>query len=214
MGQKAAPRLDEKGKVTGVQGDVRDITDRKEAEAERLRALKLEKIAITDPLTKIYNRRFFYEAAEKEFERARRSNSPISLIIFDIDHFKEVNDTYGHLTGDQVLINLVNLCQRNTRSIDIFARFGGEEFVVLMPDTDPKSAQEMAERLREMVAEKPLASSGEADVSTTISLGIAHWDSQSSLEINILLDQADQALYQSKKAGRNRMTIWKDPDLP
>lgn len=89
----ATPRLDESNKVTGVQGSLRDITDRKLAEAERLRALKLEKIAITDPLTKIYNQRFFYEAAEKEIERTKRSGSPLSIILFDIDYFKKVNAT-------------------------------------------------------------------------------------------------------------------------
>ncbi len=204
----ATLRQGENGEITGFQGSVRDITARKQAEAERLRALKLEQIAITDPLTKIYNRRFLYEAAEKEIERAKRSGSPLSVIMFDIDLFKDVNDTYGHSTGDQVLINLVNLCQRNIRSMDLFARFGGEEFVILMPDTDSKSAQETAERLREMVAEKPMTTSGETDVSVTISMGIANWDYKNPLEINALLDRADQALYQSKEAGRNRVIVW------
>lgn len=204
----ATLRQGDNGEIIDFQGNVRDITARKQAEAARLHASKLEQIAITDPLTKIYNRRFFYEVAEKEIERAKRSSSLLALIIFDIDHFKEVNDTYGHSTGDQVLINLVNLCQRNIRSMDLFTRFGGEEFVILMPDTDSKSAKETAERLREMVDEKPVATSGETDVSVTISLGIANWDYTNPLEINALLDQADQALYQSKEAGRNRVIVW------
>jgi len=203
-------RHDENGEVIGWQGTVRDITARKQAETERLRALKLEQIAITDPLTKIYNRRFFNEVAEKEIERAKRSRSPLSVIIFDIDYFKNVNDTYGHLTGDQVLINLVNLCKHNIRSMDIFARFGGEEFVILMPDTDMQSAHETAERLREKVAEKPMATSGKTGVSITISLGIANWNYDSPLGINALLDRADQALYQSKEAGRNRVIVWRE----
>jgi diguanylate cyclase (GGDEF)-like protein/PAS domain S-box-containing protein len=206
----ATPRVGENGKVIGVQGHVRDITARKQAQAERLRALKFEQIAITDPLTKIYNRRFFYEAAEKETKRAKRSNSSFSIILFDIDHFKRINDNYGHLIGDQVLINLTELCQRNIRSMDLFARLGGEEFVILMPDTDDRSAQEIARRLRAMIADKPIAESGETRISVTISLGIAEWKFDNPIEINTLLDRADQALYRSKEAGRNRVEIWKD----
>ncbi|MBW8011932.1 MAG: diguanylate cyclase [Chloroflexi bacterium] len=209
----ATLRQEKNGKVTGFQGSVRDITDRKQAEAERLRAMKLEQIAITDPLTKIYNRRFFNEAAEKEIERAKRSGSSLSVIVFDIDHFKNVNDTYGHSTGDQVLINIVNICKRNVRSMDLFARFGGEEFVIMMPETDINSAQETAQRLREIVAEKPITKSDKTDVSVTISPGIANWDSEKSLNILALLDRADQALYQSKEAGRNRVTIWGEGNI-
>ena len=204
----ATPRLDENGEVNGVQGNVHDITARKQAETERVRALELEQIAITDPLTEIYNRRFFNQVANKELERARRSNSPLSLILFDIDHFKSVNDTYGHLVGDQVLINLAALCDQNVRSMDLFARFGGEEFVILMPDTDSEAAAESAERLRKIVAEKPLAREGTTDIFVTISLGIASLNFESSPEFNNLLRRADQALYRAKKAGRNRVIPW------
>jgi diguanylate cyclase (GGDEF)-like protein/PAS domain S-box-containing protein len=206
----ATLRHDENGRVIGFQGSVRDITARKQAEAERLRAAKLEQIAITDPLTKVYNRRFFYEVAEKEIERAKRSRSPISIIIFDIDHFKNVNDTYGHLTGDQVLINIANLCQRNIRTMDLFARFGGEEFVILMPDTDRVPAQETAERLRELIAKTPMAMAGTIEVFIAISLGIANWDHNHPIEINTFLERADQALYQSKRSGRNRVIVWEE----
>jgi diguanylate cyclase (GGDEF)-like protein/PAS domain S-box-containing protein len=204
----ATLRHEENGEITGFHGSVRDITARKQAEAERLRALKLEQIAITDPLTKIYNRRFFSEVAENEIERAKRSGSPLSVILFDIDYFKKINDTHGHLAGDQVLINLSNLCQQNLRSMDLFARFGGEEFVILMPDTDSKSAQETAERLRELVAKQPMTTSGKTDISVTISVGISDWNSNNPVDINTLLDRADQALYQSKEAGRNRVSAW------
>ena len=209
----ATTRLEENGRVTGVQGSVSDITSRKKAETERLRALKFEQISITDPLTKIYNRRFFNEVVEKEIERAKRSDSPLAVILLDIDHFKNINDTYGHLTGDQVLINLANLCHQNIRSMDFLARFGGDEFVILMPSMDRKSAQETAERLRVMVDEKPLAASEKTDVSVTISLGIADWDTNNPIGINALLNRADQALYRSKEAGRNRVMVWKDDYL-
>jgi len=202
----------EDGEVSGVQGIVRDITSRKQAEAERLRALKLEQLAITDPLTKIYNRRFFFEGADKEITRAKRTRLPLSLVIFDIDQFKEVNDTFGHIAGDQVLVNLVNLCQQNIRSMDLLARFGGEEFVILMPHTDSKSARESAERFRLKVAEKPMTTSGETDVSITISMGIASWNYGNPLDVESMLDHADQALYLAKEAGRNQTIVWGEAD--
>ena len=179
-----------------------------------MRALELEQIAIKDPLTKIYNRRFFIEVAEKELERDKRKGSPLSVIILDIDHYKKVNDSYGHLIGDQVLINLANLCLNNIRNMDIFARFGGDEFVILMPDTDKKMASETADRLRVLVAEKPMAASDKSEVPITISLGISDWNSEIPIEINELLDQADQALYQAKQAGRNRVKVWRITDSP
>jgi two-component system, cell cycle response regulator len=206
----AAYRQNENGEIIGVQGTMRDISAIKQAEAERLRAKEFEEISITDPLTKIYNRRFLYEAAEKEIERAKRSSSSLSVILFDIDHFKNVNDTYGHLTGDQVLINLVILCQQYIRSMDIFTRFGGEEFVILMPDTNGKSAGETAERLRKIVDGKSMTRSGTTAVSVTISLGITNWYPENPIEINALLDQADQALYKAKEAGRNQVMVWND----
>ncbi|MCP4139770.1 MAG: diguanylate cyclase [Chloroflexi bacterium] len=206
----ATLRRNEDDKVIGVQGNVRDITDRKQAEFERLRALKFQEIAITDPLTKIYNRRHFYETAEKELERAKRTGAPVSLLILDIDHFKTVNDTYGHLAGDQVLVDLVGLCKEKIRNIDTFARFGGEEFILLMPDTDRNSAYETAMRLRKVVSEKPIAISDEVNLPITISLGVASWQAGETTDINTLLNQADHALYQSKENGRNQVTLWED----
>jgi len=206
----ATPRLDEKGNIIGVQGSVRDITDRKQAEVERMRALELEQIAITDALTKIYNRRFFHENAQKEISRAIRSDTPLSIILFDIDYFKNINDTYGHLVGDQVLINLSNLIQQNIRSIDLFARFGGEEFVILMPDTNSESARESAERLRRLVAEKPVATAENNEISLTISMGVACWNGDAPLEYLTIIHQADQALYQAKEAGRDCVICWEN----
>ncbi|NOH14738.1 MAG: diguanylate cyclase [Chloroflexi bacterium] len=201
-------REDENGKLVGYQGTLRDITDRKQAQIERLRALEMEQLAITDPLTEIYNRRFFDEIAEKELERSKRSGSSLSVIMFDIDDFKHVNDTYGHLIGDQVLENLARICQENIRTMDFFARFGGEEFVILMPDSGEEAALETAERLRRVIAEMPMAKNGELDVMITISLGIATLETGNSIGFNELLDRADQALYESKNDGRNRVAVW------
>ncbi len=204
----ATLRQEKNGEVIGFQGSVRDITDRKQAAAERLHTIKLEQLAITDPLTKIYNRRFFYEVAETEVTHAKQNRALFAIIIFDIDHFKNVNDTYGHNIGDQVLINLANLCQKNIRSVDLFARFGGEEFVILMPGTNHIAAKETAERLREIVAKTPMATTEQTEISITISLGIANWQHSNPLEINALIDRADQALYQAKDDGRNQVIVW------
>ena len=169
--------------------------------------LKLEQIAITDPLTEIHNRRFFFELAGTELKRALRYRHPLAVLLIDVDNFKKVNDVYGHLVGDQVLVNLASLCKENIRDVDIFARYGGEEFIILMPEAGCTAAVRMAERLREIVAEKPIVT-GEDNISITISLGIACWNGEQDLSINALISDADQALYQSKAAGRNKATLW------
>jgi diguanylate cyclase (GGDEF)-like protein len=169
----------------------------------------LVQMAITDPLTKIYNRRHFFELAEKEMERAKRFGHPTSAILIDADHFKEVNDTYGHMVGDQVLINLANFLKENIRTIDIFARYGGEEFAILMPETDSNAAITSADRLRQFVGQTPMTKGG-IDVHVTISMGIASWDGGSDITLDSLLGHADFALYQAKEAGRNRVTVWQE----
>jgi diguanylate cyclase (GGDEF)-like protein/PAS domain S-box-containing protein len=202
-------RKDENGRLIELQGNVHDISARRQAEAERIRAMEFEQLAITDPLTNIYNRRIFDEIAAKEWERARRSKSPLTVILFDIDHFKQVNDSYGHLIGDQVLTNLANLCLTNMRSMDIFARYGGEEFIILMPDTGHESAHQTMERLLATVETTPLVFIDDTQVFATISAGIVTWEGQGTSDIYDLLDRADQALYSSKENGRNRITNWK-----
>jgi diguanylate cyclase (GGDEF)-like protein/PAS domain S-box-containing protein len=202
-------RKDENGRPIELQGNVHDISARRQAEAERIRAMEFEQLAITDPLTNIYNRRIFDEIAAKEWERARRSKSPLTVILFDIDHFKQVNDSYGHLIGDQVLTNLANLCLTNMRSMDIFARYGGEEFIILMPDTGHESAHQTMERLLATVETTPLVFIDDTQVFATISAGIVTWEGQGTSDIYDLLDRADQALYSSKENGRNRITNWK-----
>ncbi len=170
---------------------------------------RLERIAVEDHLTGIYNRRHFFDLAEKEVERAKRYGNPLSVIILDADRFKKLNDAYGHLIGDQILINLVKLCEENIRSLDIIARYGGEEFVILMPEANQEDAQKTAERLRKLVAETSLISGG-FDVTITISLGVATWENGKELDFNALLARADSALYQSKEAGRNRVSVWRE----
>ena len=201
-------RKDESGNATELQGNIHDVSSRIQAESERVRAMEFEKLAITDPLTHVYNRRVFDEIAVKELTRALRGGSNFSIVLLDIDHFKQINDTYGHAVGDQVLIQLAKLCLANTRSMDIFARYGGEEFVILMPDTGQDSTFQSMERLRMIIQEAPMAASEGADIFVTVSMGIAEMDAQDTTDIQTILEYADRALYTSKESGRNRVTVW------
>jgi diguanylate cyclase (GGDEF)-like protein len=170
----------------------------------------LEKMAITDPLTKAFNRRYFFDLAEKEMERALRYHRPLAVAIIDTDYFKDVNDTYGHQAGDQALINLVQICQQNIRTVDLFARYGGEEFVILMPESSPEAAIITVERLRTAIKNTPQVIDGQT-ISLSISAGIACWDATHEMNVSALLAHADQGLYQSKQGGRDRVTLWQNP---
>ena len=198
-----------------------DITDRKKLEKdlkdtneslqtqlqenERLR-IQLQEQAIRDPLTGVFNRRYFAEALDKETARAVREKSPFSLIVLDVDFFKKVNDTYGHKCGDLVLQSLAKFLQENTRRSDIVCRFGGEEFVILMPDAAVQDAFERAERFRKEFALQVVEHEGK-HVKSTFSAGIASFPIHSDAG-ETLLSMADLALYQSKADGRNRVTVF------
>jgi len=162
---------------------------------------QLRELAIRDPMTGIFNRRHFFELADSVFEQARRYNRPFSAIIFDADHYKEVNDAYGHLVGDDVLKQLTARCSGVMRQADIFGRYGGEEFVIVMPETGLTGALKMAERLRAAVAESPYYTE-KGDVPATISLGVARSKRSTSTLLELLSD-ADAAIYRAKDAGRN-----------
>lgn len=179
----------------------KEISQRKVVEKQ------LKQLAISDFLTGAYNRRFFFEMADREISRSTRDFRPLALVMFDIDHFKNVNDSYGHLVGDQVLVNLTKFFKQSLRATDVFARYGGEEFVILMPDTDCNAAFATGERFREQI-EGIILAKGEADVKVTISLGVACAGSIDELDIMRLLALADKALYQSKETGRNKSIIW------
>ncbi len=167
---------------------------------------EVQELAITDSLTKVNNRRRFFDLAEQEFERSRRYNRPLSLIMLDIDHFKRVNDTYGHAAGDTVLERLAQLCQKSLREVDVFARYGGEEFVILLPETTSQEALLTAERIRQLVARTPIEIASDS-LTITISFGIVELD-KSCKNVEELLDRSDQAMYASKRNGRNRVSIW------
>ncbi len=161
-----------------------------------------QRLAITDGLTGVFNRRHLLLLCEQEYERTRRFRHHLSVIMADIDHFKLVNDTYGHPTGDLVLQTLARLFQENLRTVDLLGRYGGEEFLLLLPETNYEQAMAAAERLR---AQIELAHTSEiSPVAVTISLGVASGEATDSLTLNALIKLADDALYAAKAAGRNR----------
>jgi diguanylate cyclase (GGDEF)-like protein len=160
--------------------------------------------AITDPLTGIYNRRGLFQLGEFEFQRARRIGRPFCAVIFDIDHFKRVNDHYGHAVGDQVLNRLVERCRKNAHVIDLLIRYGGEEFVILLPETNLESAKHFAERLRQAVMKDPFETSV-GPLRMTVSIGVAEMNEQDTLQT--LIERADTALYKAKSVGRNCVVV-------
>jgi diguanylate cyclase (GGDEF)-like protein/PAS domain S-box-containing protein len=171
-----------------------------------------QRLAITDLLTGLFNRRHFMTIAEREYQRASRYQYPLCVIMLDIDHFKLVNDTYGHQAGDQALQDLAMMCTEQLRVSDTMGRYGGEELIILLPETRLKTAAKVAERLRQRVSEH-LIHTERAAFRITISVGIAQFDIACH-RLEDLIDHADQALYQAKNAGRNRVMAWEEPCQP
>ena len=167
---------------------------------------EVQRLAITDGLTGISNRRHLFALGEREFNRARRFDRPLSAIMLDIDHFKQVNDTYGHAVGDQVLCSVAKCCLIGIRDIDIVGRYGGEEFGILLPETAGHDAYNTAERLRQTIAETPTKTK-RGSIAVTISLGVAEV-TEDTPDLVSLFDHADQALYAAKQGGRNRVCVW------
>lgn len=177
-----------------------DITDRKKKE------LQLFDQATRDPLTKCYNRRQFEELAKTEVQRSRRYNHPFCLFMIDADHFKNVNDTHGHAVGDLVLQALADCCRRTLRESDIVARFGGEEFVILLPEASIENAHRVAERLRIKISKLVVKNEQNQDVQFTVSIGLV----SSTVTDNIaeMLKMSDEALYEAKEYGRNQVVVY------
>jgi diguanylate cyclase (GGDEF)-like protein len=171
--------------------------------AERLRErAELEKLATTDPLTGLYNRRHLFTLGEYEFEKARQEEIPLSVILLDIDHFKLVNDNFSHATGDQVLVNVARMITSNARTGDICCRYGGEEFVILLPNAGLASGQEVAGRIRQVISSVPTVVAKDV-IHITASLGVAQ-ASPADEDLASVINRADQGMYQSKAASRIR----------
>ena len=166
---------------------------------------EIHALAITDDLTQTYNRRYFFELAEREFERSRRNGRSLAIVLFDIDDFKQVNDNHGHLVGDLVLQEICRACQVVVRLYDVFARFGGEEFIFLLPDTDELRARAFADRLRQLISKQVVSFNG-TTIQTTVSVGTAIFNPRRDT-LDDLINRADNALYAAKRSGKNRLAV-------
>lgn len=177
----------------------RDATERKRLHAE------LHEQATTDSLTGVLNRHRFMQIATREIRRAQRLGSPLAMAVLDLDHFKRINDTYGHAVGDQVLQAVTTTCCQAIREIDVFGRLGGDEFVLLLPETGGEQAVTLLERLRAKLALTPIGVEGDS-VEVTVSAGVATWDGAGDY-LDALIDRADRAMYRAKESGRNRVVL-------
>ena len=193
------PLTNPEGVVTHFVAIERDVTEQINLQRQ------LELLSRTDPLTGLLNRRAFDEIAENELSRFRRSREVYSLLMLDIDHFKQINDTYGHSSGDIAIQSVARSCQSTLRSHDKAARIGGEEFCVLLPYTNKQAAYEIAERLRRVVSEISVSTMN-GDISMTISVGLSEVDDADTDHTQIF-NRADDNLYKAKKAGRNRVCM-------
>jgi len=211
------------GKFAGAIAVITDLTEQKRIEDELRHAkdslelintrleqaiFKEQHLAHTDSLTGINNRRYLFDLANIKMAIASRYKQPLSAMMFDIDHFKKINDLHGHLVGDQILIEIVNVVQAEMRKSDVIGRYGGEEFVILLPMTTAQQAHKLAERIR-LNVEALRVPSERGDVSATISIGIVEIDHQQTVFVNVeeLFSRADEAMYTAKRRGRNRVVI-------
>ncbi|MFN8382965.1 MAG: GGDEF domain-containing protein [Anaerolineales bacterium] len=164
---------------------------------------ELMQLAMTDPLTGLYNRRHFFERAEIEFERAKRQEHSISFLLMDVDGFKDINDKFGHDAGDAVMLHLSDILPGEVRVFDLVARYGGDEFIVMLVDVPEDQSYQIAERIREVVSRSPVAFDFQA-INIQLSLGIASFMDEDG-DLKTILRRADSALYQAKQHGKNRV---------
>ena len=163
---------------------------------------EVERLAVTDELTGLNNRRGFFDLGRREMERAQRTHRPVTALMLDLDGFKRINDTFGHAVGDEVLRHLGDRCRLAVRDIDLVGRYGGEEFCVLLPETDLKTALEVAERIRSSIADQPFDTAA-GPLAIRISIGLALAGEDGGETVETLLDRADTAMYYVKQEGGN-----------
>jgi diguanylate cyclase (GGDEF)-like protein len=187
---------DKEGSPIGSAALLRDVT------LEQALLKELERLSITDALTDVYNRRHLDATLKRELDRSRQTGAPLAVIMFDADHFKNFNDTYGHDQGDRVLKMAGQVMKGAVRKYDVPCRYGGEEFAVILPSTGPEGAMQVAERLRQDV--ETMSVDG---LKVTISLGVACFPMITADTPAALVEAADVALYRSKESGRNRSTM-------
>jgi diguanylate cyclase (GGDEF)-like protein len=170
----------------------------------------IKNIAIYDTLTNLYNRRYFDERLEVEAQKSFFSDTSLSLVMVDIDHFKRVNDTFGHTEGDKVLCEIASLLKGSVRKKDTVARYGGEEFILILPEAGLEESSVISERIRRLVESTPFEV-GQAQINLTVSLGISNFPSHHARTKEELVKMADLALYDAKRGGRNRVSIFNEP---
>jgi diguanylate cyclase (GGDEF)-like protein/PAS domain S-box-containing protein len=190
--------LDNEGGYSGILVMLVDITVRKQMEDS------LRRLAIQDPLTGLFNRRHFFTLADQEFERSQRYDRPLALLMLDIDHFKKINDFYGHPAGDQVLCAVAAIIHNCLRQVDLLARYGGEEFVILLPETMLLTAMAVAQRIIATLNAATIPTEQGA-IQVTASIGLAALTTYTGQTLTQLLDWADRALYDAKQSGRNQV---------
>jgi diguanylate cyclase (GGDEF)-like protein/PAS domain S-box-containing protein len=195
-------RQNEKRNQTGTVMIISDITEMK------MMQQKLERHAYFDELTQICNRRAFFERCEKEYVKAKRGDVPFTIVLFDIDNFKKVNDTYGHNAGDQVLVHVANIINSCLKENMLFARYGGEEFVLALFGKTVSYGKILAESLRQQIASRPLVLNGTV-IRVTSSFGVAEASGDERETLQNLLHCSDKALYEAKRGGRNRVSVYK-----
>lgn len=209
------PLYDDSGNIIGTWGTTRNITDLKNAEKElehvnqeyEVLNNKLKELSVIDELSGLHNRRHFYETLTKTMKifsrvRGRGYSSTFSLVLMDIDDFKDINDNYGHLIGDEAIRHIANLLKKNTRLSDYVFRYGGDEFAIILPDTDSPGSKELAGRLRGIIEKTPFDYRG-TPLKLTVSLGTATYTDQ--LDSVELVQEADMNLYTAKSSGKNRV---------
>jgi diguanylate cyclase (GGDEF)-like protein len=193
--------FDKNGIAVKFIGTFTDISEKKTLED------KILELAHKDQLTNLYNRHYFYGIVQEIISLAKREKKPLSLMMIDIDKFKNINDTYGHKNGDIVIKALATIMLENTRTSDIVARIGGEEFVILLPNTSPKDAVTLANKLRKNVENYLIKLEDNIDVNITISIGVNGVFIENEITIDKALARADEALYRAKENGRNNVQL-------
>ena len=182
------------------------VLKERELTNERIRMMeKLQKLAITDGLTRLYNSRSFYSQLELEVDRFNRYQHPLTLLLLDIDHFKDYNDKYGHLEGDKVLVRFSQIIRTCLRTNDSAYRYGGEEFTVILPETAGEEARTVAQRIRAALEAEPFSPKDGEEVTVTISIGLTEYHAKE--ELSTFIQRADQAMYRSKRSGRNKVSM-------
>jgi len=183
----------------------------KKLKLQEKKLLKTQQILLEqvqkDPLTKLYNRRYFADVSKDILSISKREKSSICIIMADVDNFKSVNDTYGHLAGDKVLKEISRRLRSMSRESDVIARYGGEEFIILIPNTELDGAQQFAEKIRASIAYPLFEIDDKLSIRVTISIGLAHMHTQEDSTIENIFVRADKALYEAKNSGKNRVFV-------